>query len=62
MGALVVLLLIIGGCYFVKKSRSVERINEDREYMDSLMGEHETKKSSVEQHADTIYNFMRRKK
>ena len=62
MGALAALLLIIGGCYLVKKSQWVEKINEDREYMDSLMGEHEVKKSFVEKHADTIYNFMRRKK
>ena len=59
MGALVVLVLIIGGCYLVRKSRN--KINEEREYMDSLMGERETKKSSAETQADAIYNFMKRK-
>jgi len=60
MGALIVLVLIITGCYLVKDK--IGKINEDREYMDSLMGEHETKKSSVETQADAIYNFMKRKK
>lgn len=59
MGALVVLLLVIGGCYLVRKSRT--KINEEREYMDSLMGERETKKSSAESQADAIYDFMKRK-
>ena len=59
MGALVVLVLIIGGCYLMRKS--VTKINEERDYMDSLMGERETKKSSAETQADAIYNFMKRK-
>lgn len=58
MGALVVLVLIIVGCYLVRKGRT--KINEEREYMDSLMGEHEEKKSSVESQADAIYNFMKK--
>jgi len=60
MGAIVVFLLIVGGCYLMRKN--VTKINEERDYMDSLMGERETKKSSQETQADAIYNFMRREK
>jgi len=58
MGAIVVFLLIVGGCYLMRKN--VTKINEERDYMDSLMGEREEKKSSVESQADVIYGSTKK--
>jgi len=59
--SIIVFGIILVGAYFLLK-KSWTKINENREYMDSLMGERETKKSSQETQADAIYNFMRREK
>ena len=57
--SIIVFGIILVGAYFLLK-KSWTKINENREYMDSLMGEHEEKKSSVESQADAIYGSLKK--
>jgi len=57
--SIIVFGIILVGAYFLLK-KSWTKINENREYMDSLMGEREEKKSSVESQADVIYGSTKK--